>query len=147
MTSVVITRPRHPLGGQTLRVLGRMRRHGRLELLAVLPDGSKSLIPAAWTDLDHSEDTDPAGQATTATLGSLTDLGHTVALVSALSARTAGEEVDEQAARLSPLKEDNRAAYPAQSDARNTRCRRHPRRFSASFPSSRSPRRSACWPA
>jgi hypothetical protein len=26
-----------------------MRRHGRLELLLVLPDGSKRLIPAEWT--------------------------------------------------------------------------------------------------
>ena len=53
MTSVVVvTRRRHPLEGQSLRVLGGMRRHGRLELLLVLPDGSKSLIPAAWTDLD-----------------------------------------------------------------------------------------------
>jgi Family of unknown function (DUF5372) len=50
VTSVVITRRRHPLEGQSLRVLGRMRRHGRLELLLVLPDGSKRLIPQAWTD-------------------------------------------------------------------------------------------------
>ena len=42
-------RPRHPLAGRELRVLGGMRRHGRLELLLVLPDGSKRLIPAAWT--------------------------------------------------------------------------------------------------
>src|SRR5215218_10985013 len=57
MTSVVVvTRRRHPLEGQSLRELGRMRRHGRLELLLVLPDGSKSLIPAAWTDLDRSAD-------------------------------------------------------------------------------------------
>ncbi len=31
-----------------------MRRHGQLELILVLPDGSKSLIPAAWTDLAPS---------------------------------------------------------------------------------------------
>ena len=30
-------------------MLGGMRRHGRLELLLVLPDGSKRLIPAEWT--------------------------------------------------------------------------------------------------
>ena len=47
--TVVITRPRHPLEGRELRVLGGMRRHGRLELLLVLPDGSKRLIPAEWT--------------------------------------------------------------------------------------------------
>ena len=68
MTSVVITRPRHPLQGKSLRVLGGMRRHGRLELLLVLPDGSKSLIPAAWTD--HGADGAEAAAAV-ATLGSL----------------------------------------------------------------------------
>ena len=52
-TAIVATvvRERHPLRGRALRVLGRMRRHGRLELLLELPDGSKCLIPAAWTDL------------------------------------------------------------------------------------------------
>lgn len=29
-----------------------MRRRGALDLLLVLPDGSRSLIPAAWTDLE-----------------------------------------------------------------------------------------------
>jgi hypothetical protein len=52
MTSVVITRARHPLEGRSLPVLGRMRRHGRLELLLVLPDGSKRLIPQVWTDAE-----------------------------------------------------------------------------------------------
>ena len=48
-----------------------MRRHGVLELLLVLPDGSKSLVPAAWTDADP-----PAadGVASAVTLGSLSDL-------------------------------------------------------------------------
>ena len=72
---VVVTRRRHPLEGQSLRELGRMRRHGRLELLLVLPDGSKSLIPAAWTDLDRAADsTDTDADAVVATLGSLADL-------------------------------------------------------------------------
>ena len=31
-------------------MLGSMRRHGALELLVVLPDGAKRLIPAAWTE-------------------------------------------------------------------------------------------------
>lgn len=119
MTSVVITRGRHPLQGQALRLLGQMRRHGRLELLLVLPDGSKSLIPAVWTDLDEAEGTGAAGeagQAATTTLGTLTDLLHTVAVVSALSTRT--RQTKEQAAQPSPLKEDNRAAHPAQSATR-----------------------------
>ena len=50
-----------------------MRRHGVLELLLVLPDGSKSLIPAAWTDAASVRWTvTPA----VATLGSLADLLH-----------------------------------------------------------------------
>lgn len=50
--AVVIRRLGHPLHGRELRVLGGMRRHGAWELLVVLPDGSKRLIPASWTDLD-----------------------------------------------------------------------------------------------
>ncbi|MGH3922163.1 MAG: DUF5372 family protein [Pseudonocardiaceae bacterium] len=120
MTSVTITRARHPLQGHRLAVLGQMRRHGRLELLAVLPDGSKTLIPAAWTDLDPTGSVSLAGgvcQASAATLGALGDLLHACALVSALSALT-GQEVTEQAARSSPSKEDNRAACTAESDTR-----------------------------
>ena len=64
--TVVIMRPRHPLAGRELRVLGGMRRHGRLELLLVLPDGSKRLIPAEWTS-QHADGTPPmAAQATAA---------------------------------------------------------------------------------
>jgi hypothetical protein len=115
VTSVVITRRRHPLEGRSLRVLGRMRRHGRLELLLVLPDGSKSLLPAAWTDLDGAA-ADPGidGQPGAATLGSLTDLLQAAAVIAALSVRTGTK----QAARQSPCKEDHRAAYPAQSATR-----------------------------
>jgi hypothetical protein len=47
-----------------------MRRHGVLELLLVLPDGSKSLVPAGWTDADRSG----VDGGTAATLGSLIDL-------------------------------------------------------------------------
>ena len=35
-------------------LLGWMHRHGSLELLLVLPDGTKSLIPAEWTDLESA---------------------------------------------------------------------------------------------
>ena len=49
-----ITRPRHPLQDKLLQVLGGMTRHGVMELLLVLPDGSKSLVPAAWTDAKPS---------------------------------------------------------------------------------------------
>ena len=53
VTAVTLTRRQHPFEGRSLRVLGSMRRHGAAELLVVLPDGSKRLIPAAWTDLEQ----------------------------------------------------------------------------------------------
>ena len=114
MTSaVVVTRRRHPLEGQSLRELGRMRRHGRLELLLVLPDGSKSLIPAAWTDLDRAADsTDTDADAVVATLGSLADLLAGCVVVADLVERR-------QAAGKSPCKEDTHAACPAQFDTRS----------------------------
>ena len=111
MTLVVVTRPRHPLEGRSLRVLGRMRRHGQLELLLVLPDGSKRLIPQAWTDAREDTVSDVV-----ATLGSLADLLGACALVGELAGRElAGRG---QAARKSPSKEDFHAACPAQFDTR-----------------------------
>src|SRR6266704_1447005 len=89
-----------------------MRRHGETELLVVLPDGSKRLIPAAWTDLEQPA---AAGDDAAGTLGSVPDLLQLSVLVSGLSARSA--EGPEQAARKPPCKEDDRAAYPAQFDA------------------------------
>jgi hypothetical protein len=118
--TVLVTRPRHPLEGRELRVLGGMHRHGRLELLLVLPDGSKRLIPAEWTS-QHADGEAAAGGPghdggrSVGTLGSVADLLAASALVSAFSAR--GQEEREQAARKPPAKEDNRAACPAQSAA------------------------------
>jgi hypothetical protein len=112
---VRVTRRRHPLEGQSLQVLGGMRRHGVVELLLVLPDGSKSLVPAAWTDADQSA---VDGEQSVATLGSLSDLLHTCELVADLAGRELREQG--QAAGKSPCKEDSRAACPAQSDARPT---------------------------
>ena len=109
VTQVVVTRPRHPLEGESLQVLGRRRRRGEVELLVVLPDGSKTLLPAAWTDLE------PAVAACEPAVGSLTDLLDAVALVAALLTRQRQE--GEQTARQPPTKENRRAAHPAQSDA------------------------------
>ena len=106
-----MTRHRDALEGQRLRVLGVLRRHGGTELLVMLPDGSKRLIPWAWTDAAA----DAAAGSAAATLGTVSDLLAACALVSALSARGAGQQG--QAARQSPVKEDNRAACPAQSAA------------------------------
>src|SRR2546423_7505031 len=104
MTIVTVTRRKDPLDGQRVRVLGRLRRHGVAELLVVVPDGSKRMIPQSWTDAQ------PAGCDVTATLAGLGDLLAICVLVAALSGSR-----QEQAARQSPCKEDNHAACPAQS--------------------------------
>jgi hypothetical protein len=110
--SAVVTRPGHPLQGQELRLLGWMRRHGVLELLLELADGSKRLIPAAWTSTAGADD---SGTPAAATLGHTRDLLAAHALVTALrDARASGQE---QAARKPPAREDSRAACPAQSAA------------------------------
>jgi hypothetical protein len=114
VSAVTVTRDRHPLAGHRLAVFGRMRRHGRLELLVVLPDGSKTLLPAAWTDMDAATSSGEEEAATAATLGSLADLLGACALASRLAARAADQE---QAARQFPCEEDHRAAHSAQFDA------------------------------
>ena len=47
---VTITRNHHPFEGQSLEVLRSLNKHGRLLFVVFLPDGSKSHIPALWTD-------------------------------------------------------------------------------------------------
>jgi Family of unknown function (DUF5372) len=106
-TMAMVRRHRDPLDGQQVRVLGRLRRHGQAELLVVLPDGSKRMIPQTWTDAEPTGETDAA-----ATLGALGDLLAACVLVSALATSK-----QEQAARQSPCKEDSRATCPAQSAA------------------------------
>src|SRR3982074_309 len=51
--SVIIPRERHPFEGCALAVIGSIRRGGVLFVLACLPDGSRALIPAQWTDWDE----------------------------------------------------------------------------------------------
>ncbi|MGH8573443.1 MAG: hypothetical protein ACREX8_12835 [Gammaproteobacteria bacterium] len=66
---VRVVRARHPLEGRSLELIGWMRRGGSLGLILVLPDGSRALVPAGWTDLEP-----PAGAPRAGTLGSLQDL-------------------------------------------------------------------------
>jgi hypothetical protein len=47
---VTIIRKRHAFEGQTLAVINSVRRRGVLLVLVILPNGSRSLIPTAWTD-------------------------------------------------------------------------------------------------
>jgi hypothetical protein len=120
VSSVVVTRHRHPFEGHSLVVLGQMRRHGAVELLVVLPDGSKTLLPQVWTD---QEDRGSIGGGTpelsgAATLASTEGLLSAAELVCALEIRAASDDA-QQAARQPPRKEDDRAACPAEFDARD----------------------------
>ncbi|MBZ5612260.1 MAG: Y4bD/Y4pK family protein [Acidobacteriia bacterium] len=82
---VTITRPHHPFHGQSLEVLRQARMRGRLEFVLNLPDGSKSLIPADWTDFQIPS---CAPQAPVL-VGSLDDLLRLRNLVDALLRRSA----------------------------------------------------------
>ena len=93
---MTIVRARHPFEGKSLTVLGTIHRHGRLHLLLILPDGSKSLIPADWTDLSSlAQPQRDLSAHTAATLGFLEDLFHARAVVDALLARLARPESEE----------------------------------------------------
>lgn len=47
----MITKNLHPLQGKSLDVLGWLHRNEILHLTLVLPDGTRSYIPAEWTNL------------------------------------------------------------------------------------------------
>lgn len=105
--------------GRRLQVIGAMRRLGRDELLVVLPDGSKTLMPAAWTDRDATmaNDAHAPGQAT-AILAAPAQLLHAHELVAGLRVRA--DAGSGQAARTPPCEEDKRAARAAEFDTRTS---------------------------
>jgi hypothetical protein len=109
--------------GQDLVVWDQLRLRGQLVLVLVLPDGSKKQIPASWTDLSGEpgpglrQGGDGTGRVASGggVLASVGDLLHVREVISGLAARVV--EVPAQAARQSPAKEDDRAAYAAESAA------------------------------
>ena len=111
--AVVVTRPRHPLEGRELRVLGGMaaRESGAA---AGLARWQQAADPGG-VDRQHADGGAGQGGESAGTLGSVADLLAASVLVSAFSARDRDER--EQAARKPPAKEDNRAACSAQSAA------------------------------
>ena len=110
--TVRVIRPGHPLHGLDLPVWGRLRLRGAAMAVVVLPDGSKKRIPAAWTRAG-----DGAGAAGPAAgiIAPASDLLRLLRVISGVSSRCAGTA--EQAARQSPVKEDNRAACTTESAA------------------------------
>lgn len=120
---MIVTRAHHAYEGQSLAVHGRVHRHDRAHLLLVLPDGSRSLIPAAWTNLQPDEQVAVAGATPPiATLALLSDLLQARSIVDALLCRlpALGEEAIEQTG-----KERQRAA--TKSDRSGERKPREPR--------------------
>jgi hypothetical protein len=89
----MILRDHHPLKGKLLQVLGWTHRGGILHLTLVLPDGTRSLIPAAWTDLDLDTANNSsviANASSSPRLGSVSDLLRTRTIVDALLRRLDG---------------------------------------------------------
>ena len=83
---VTIVRPKHPLEGRSLAVLGQTHRHDRGHWVLILPDGSRSLIPVEWTDLGSSA-RQAADRTHPASLASLEELLHLRTIVDALLRR------------------------------------------------------------
>jgi hypothetical protein len=84
---VTITRERHAFEGQSLVIISSIRRRGVLFALVVLPDGSRSLIPADWTDWSAEQaNQTPASDAGNGShdLGRLYDLLHLRKIIDAL---------------------------------------------------------------
>jgi len=81
---VRITRRQHPFDGKELVVFGRRRYQGKPHLVLILPDGSRSLIPTEWTDLDSSTPGSLALPKQNNPLGFVKDLLHARAVVDAL---------------------------------------------------------------
>lgn len=91
---MTITRERHPFEGRALAVISSIRRRGVLFVLACLPDGSRALIPAQWTDWNegdcgsvHACREANVGSRALGSLGDLLQLRH---LVDALRGRSIG---------------------------------------------------------
>ena len=91
---VTIVRRSHPFEGKTLGVFSKIHRQDRLYLCLILPDGTRSLIPAEWTDINSTvknATTASCSDAPTpnANIGSPEDLLRTRTVVDALLRRLA----------------------------------------------------------
>ena len=98
--SVTILRERHPFEGRSLHVMGTLKRRGTFFLLLALPDGSRTLVPANWTDWKATEVVDQASGCGTlqreACLAPLIDLLRARAIVDALLGRCPIRAADEE---------------------------------------------------
>src|SRR6202023_3438108 len=87
---VTILRERHPFEGRVLQALGATHRRGVALVLVVLPGGSRSLIPAGWTDLAAMPVAEPAAATENGrqhSLARLVDFLHERTILDALLTR------------------------------------------------------------
>ena len=113
-----------------------MHRQGRLHLVLILPDGSKSLIPVDWTDLASPAQPQRVRSAqTAATLGSVEDLLRARAVIDALLSRLAAlqsengkppatKESPIARKQSEPLRSSSRRNLPVGSPTRRTQASR-----------------------
>jgi hypothetical protein len=80
-----------------------MRRHGTLGLILVLPDGTRRLVPAAWTDLEPGVSAPTCGHEAIGTVADLLNAGRILAGL----ARRLGTRPDDGG---HPVEESARAA-------------------------------------
>lgn len=96
-------RPQHPLEGQRLEIFREVRRGGKDQLLVILPDGTRSLIPASWTD--YACDASRHGSRDETRIGTTSQLFSARVVVDALLRRLPASEGEIEAS----LQEDRRA--------------------------------------
>jgi len=115
---VIITRKCHAFEGHSLAVISSIRRRGVLLLLASLPDGSRSLIPAAWTDWQLKEASPTSIDDLPRTLGAVTDLLQARTIIDALLDRLAESARHKESSHAIELGVSRRAAQsgPASTD-------------------------------
>jgi hypothetical protein len=126
---VTIVRAAHPFEGKSLTLLGHTHRKNRLHLLLILPDGSKSLVPAEWTNLNSTPER--TVDQPTATLASFNELLRMRTVVDALQRRLAS--VTGEAAKPNTDEESNGAkatqlsgtSFPGDSCSRSAKATFH----------------------
>ena len=87
---MTITRRCHPFEGQALAVISSIKRRGVLLVLVIVPNGSRSLIPAAWTDWREAQGNASPGDDDiddAVSLGRLGDLLQLRSIIDALQCR------------------------------------------------------------
>jgi hypothetical protein len=82
-----VTRSHHALEGKLLEVFGKLRLKGKFYLVLVLPDGSRSNIPAAWTDFQSAATDASAPSSSGSVIASALDLLRTRQCVDSLLRR------------------------------------------------------------